>query len=101
MVLCVGFRSGSRSDRDKGIGFYRIPFVVTNKVPWGPDYFFSVVCGENERRSGFAAQFSRKQQEKPSGTQGTNKGEFEEKLTTERREKLINAINLARKNYPL
>ena len=50
-----------------------------------------------ERQSGFAAQFRRKQQEKPSGTQGTNKGEFEEKLTGEQRERSINAINLARK----
>lgn len=51
MVLCVVFRCGSRSDRDKGIGFYRIPSVVTNK------------------------------------------GEFEEELTTERREKWIKAIS--------
>ena len=51
MVLCVVFGCGSRSDRDKGIGFYRIPSVVTNK------------------------------------------GEFEEELTTERREKWIKAIS--------
>ena len=31
MVLCVVFGCGSRSDRDKGIGFYRIPSVATNK----------------------------------------------------------------------
>ena len=53
MVLCVVFGCGSRSDRDKGIGFYRIPSVVTNK------------------------------------------GEFEEELTTERREKWIKAISRA------
>ncbi|XP_067057267.1 uncharacterized protein [Acropora muricata] len=51
MVLCVVFGCGSRSDRDKGIGFYRIPSVATNK------------------------------------------GEFEEELTTERREKWIKAIS--------
>ncbi|XP_078382580.1 uncharacterized protein LOC144665247 [Oculina patagonica] len=51
MVLCVVFGCGSRSDRDKGIGFYRIPSVVTNK------------------------------------------GEFEEELTTERRENWIKAIS--------
>ncbi|PFX12743.1 hypothetical protein AWC38_SpisGene23248 [Stylophora pistillata] len=45
------FGCGSRSDRDKGIGFYRIPSVVTNK------------------------------------------GESEEKLTTERREKWIKPIS--------
>ena len=50
MVLYVVFGCGSRSDRDKGIGFYRIPSVETNK------------------------------------------GEFEEELTTERREKWIKAI---------
>ena len=31
MVLSVVFQCGSRSDRDKGIGFYRIPSVATNK----------------------------------------------------------------------
>ena len=31
MVLCVVFGCGSRSDRDKGIGFYRIPSVIKNK----------------------------------------------------------------------
>ena len=51
MVLCVVFGCASRSDRDKGIGFYRIPSVATNK------------------------------------------GEFEEELTTERIEKWINAIS--------
>ena len=51
MVLCVVFGCGSRSGRDKGIGFYRIPSVATNK------------------------------------------GEFEEELTTERMEKWINAIS--------
>ena len=51
MVLCVVFGCGSRSDRDKGIRFYRIPSVATNK------------------------------------------GEFEEELTTERREKWIKAIS--------
>ena len=51
MVLCVVFGCGSRSDRDKGIGFYRIPSLATNK------------------------------------------GEFEEELTTERREKWIKAIS--------
>ena len=51
MGLCVVFGCGSRSGRDKGIGFYRIPSVATNK------------------------------------------GEFEEELTTERMEKWINAIS--------
>ena len=51
MVLCIVFGCGSRSDRDKGIGYYRIPSVATNK------------------------------------------GEFEEELTTERREKWIKAIS--------
>ena len=31
MVLFVVFGCGSRSDRDKGIGFYRIPSVIKNK----------------------------------------------------------------------
>ena len=31
MFLCVIFGYGSRSDRDKGIGFYRVPSVATNK----------------------------------------------------------------------
>ena len=31
MVLCVVFGCGSRSDREKGIGFYRIPSVINNK----------------------------------------------------------------------
>ena len=31
MVLCIVFDCGSRSDRDKGIGYYRIPSVATNK----------------------------------------------------------------------
>ena len=52
MVLCVVFGCGSRSDRDKRIGFYRLPSVVSNK------------------------------------------GEFEEELTTERREKWIKAISM-------
>ena len=51
MVLCVVFGCSSRSDREKGLGFYRIPSVVTDK------------------------------------------GEFEEELTRERREKWINAIS--------
>jgi len=51
MVLCIAFGRGSRSDRDKQIGFYRLPSVVTNK------------------------------------------GEFEEELTTERRKKWIKAIS--------
>ena len=51
MVLCVVFGCASRSDRDKGIGFYRIPSVITNK------------------------------------------GEFEEELTTERRAEWIKAIS--------
>ena len=51
MVLCVVFGCGSRSDRDKGIGFYRILPVATNK------------------------------------------GKFEEELTSERREKWIKAIS--------
>ena len=51
MVLCVFFECGSRSGREKGLGFYRIPSVITNK------------------------------------------GSFEEELTTERREKWINAIS--------
>ena len=51
MVLCVVFGCGSRSDRDKRIGFYLIPSVVTSK------------------------------------------GEFEEELTVERREKWIKAIS--------
>ena len=50
MVLCVVFGCGSRSDREKGIGFYRIPSVINNKSA------------------------------------------FEEELTTERREKWIQAI---------
>ena len=53
MVLCVVFGCGSRSDRDQGIGFYRVPSVVTNK------------------------------------------GEFEEELTTEQREKWIKGISRA------
>ena len=32
MVLCVVFSCGSRSDRDKGIVFYRIPSVIKNEV---------------------------------------------------------------------
>ena len=52
MVLCLVFGCGSRSDRDKRIGFYRLPSVVSNK------------------------------------------GEFEEELTTERREKWIKAISM-------
>ena len=51
MVLCAVFECGSRSDREKGHGFFRIPSVITNK------------------------------------------GSFEEELTTERREKWINAIS--------
>ena len=51
MVLCVVFGCGSRSDREKGIGFYRIPSVINNKST------------------------------------------FEEELTTERREKWIQAIS--------
>ena len=51
MVLCVVFGCGSRSDREKGIGFYRIPSVINNKSA------------------------------------------FEEELTTERREKWIQAIS--------
>ncbi|PFX12512.1 Receptor-type tyrosine-protein phosphatase F, partial [Stylophora pistillata] len=51
MVLCIVFGCGSRSDRDKGIRFYRIPSVATNK------------------------------------------GEFEEELTTEPIEKWIKAIS--------
>ena len=31
MVLCVIPGCGSRTGRDKGVGFYRIPTVVTNK----------------------------------------------------------------------
>ena len=52
MVLCLVFGCGSRSDRDKRIGFYRLPSVVSNK------------------------------------------GEFEEELTTERRQKWIKAISM-------
>ena len=78
-------------------------------TPGAGGFCFPVVCGENERRSVFAVQFNKikkqnktkqnktKKQKKPSDTQSTNKGEFEEELTRERREKLINAINLARK----
>ncbi|XP_031551929.1 uncharacterized protein LOC116289191 [Actinia tenebrosa] len=51
MVLCVVPGCGSRSERDKGIGYYRIPSVITNK------------------------------------------GEFEEELTTERRNEWIKAID--------
>ena len=51
MVLCVVFGCGSKSDREKGIGFYRIPSVINNKSA------------------------------------------FEEELTTERREKWIQAIS--------
>ena len=51
MVLCAVFECGSRSDREKGLGFFRIPSVITNK------------------------------------------GLFEKELTTERREKWINAIS--------
>ena len=51
MVLCVVFGCGSRSDREKGIGFNRIPSVINNKST------------------------------------------FEEELTTERREKWIQAIS--------
>uniref|UniRef100_A0A6P8HFF1 Uncharacterized protein LOC116292043 n=1 Tax=Actinia tenebrosa TaxID=6105 RepID=A0A6P8HFF1_ACTTE len=50
MVLCVVPGCGSRSERDKGIGYYRIPSVITNK------------------------------------------GEFEEELTTEHRNEWIKAI---------
>ena len=28
MILCVVFGCGTRTDQDKGIGFYRIPSVV-------------------------------------------------------------------------
>ena len=31
MVLCVVFGCGSRSDQDKGIGFYQILLVIKNK----------------------------------------------------------------------
>ena len=31
MVHCVVFSCGSRSDWDKGIGFYQIPSVIKNK----------------------------------------------------------------------
>lgn len=51
MVHCVVFGCVSRSDREKGIGFYRILSVINNKSA------------------------------------------FEEELTTERREKLIQAIS--------
>lgn len=51
MVLCVVPGCGSRSERDKGVGFYRIPTVITNK------------------------------------------GEFEEELTAERRKEWIKAIS--------
>ena len=51
MVLCVIPGCGNRTGRDQGVGFYRIPAVVTNK------------------------------------------GEFEEKLTAERRKEWIKAIS--------
>ena len=51
MVLCVITGCGNRTGRDQGVGFYRIPAVVTNK------------------------------------------GEFEEKLTAERRKEWIKAIS--------
>ena len=37
MVLCVVFGCGSRSHRDKGIGFYRIPSVINNKSTFGEE----------------------------------------------------------------
>ena len=37
MVLCVVFGCGSRSDREKGIGFYRIPSVINNKSTFGEE----------------------------------------------------------------
>lgn len=58
MVLCVVYECGSRSDWDKGIGFYQLPSVKTNKgvfkeelmTEWREKWIKAISWGDTETK---------------------------------------------------
>ena len=56
MVLCVIPGCGNRTGRDQGVGFYRIPAVVTNKGEFEEKLTAESVCYRllmNSKSTGF------------------------------------------------